>query len=90
MSRSIDYKITPLSVSGFTGFYKVTEEDAVEAYKQYLDQNTTGQHYDGKTKEEWFTEAINEYIVHLIAKRRREWEATDTSNDDAQGRAWAK
>ena len=84
MSRSIDYKITPMSVSAVVGFYKLGTTNAVAGYREYLDQNVESHHYNDLTIDEWFIAEVQVYVDYLVEKSNK---PLSTEND--QCRAWA-
>ena len=88
MARSIDYKITPMSVSAVVGFYRLGSVNAVAGYKEYLDQNIESHHYNDLTLEEWFITEVQTYVNELVAKGDRLKEKV-TLEDYSQCAAWA-
>jgi hypothetical protein len=66
MSKSIDYKITPVSVSEVVRFYRLGTANAVAGYREYLMQNTESHHYNGLTMDQWFIAEIQKYVDSLV------------------------
>ncbi len=64
MPFSQDPKITPLSIARFIKAYDVmcTTEENAQAYRIYLDANENQHHYNGKTKDEWYTHELVTYL----------------------------
>ena len=84
MSKSINYKITPMSVSAVVGFYRLGAANAVAGYREYLDQNVESHHYNDLTIDEWFIAEVQVYVDQLIEEGNK---TLSTAND--QCRAWA-
>ena len=84
----IEYRINPLSLTGFMGVYNVASEKVATEYNNYLEQNQDKHHYQGLTQEQWYRSEIQHYISSLTS-RIKSVEETQVDEYD-QCRQWAR
>ena len=87
MGKSIEYRITPLVLTGFMGMYNVESKHVVKEYARYLEDNKSKHHYQGLRRDQWYEAEVQTYINNLIARVK---EVEDSKPDEfEQCAAWA-